>query len=88
MIIGALTEGDRPTIGLMVNQYEDERSQQIYFLLDKVGAWNFPFNDIVCSTTINSLMANIAKKNQTSRTDHFFIECRNIYQAEKHIAVE
>lgn len=50
---------------LMVNQYEDERSQQIYFLLDKSRSMKLPFNDMsLLDYSINSslAMANIAMK--------------------------
>lgn len=52
---------------LMVNQYEDERSQQIYFLLDKSRSMRLPFNDMsLLDYAINTtlVMSNIALKKQ------------------------
>jgi uncharacterized protein (DUF58 family) len=48
---------------LMVNQYEDERSQQVYFLLDKSRVMHMPFNDLsLLDYAINStvVLSNIA----------------------------
>ncbi|MBK8365593.1 MAG: DUF58 domain-containing protein [Bacteroidetes bacterium] len=52
---------------LMVNQYEDERSQQIYFLLDKSRSMRLPFHEMsLLDYAINTslVMANIALKKQ------------------------
>ena len=52
---------------LMVNQYEDERSQQIYFLIDKSRSMRLPFHDMsLLDYSINTslVMANIALKKQ------------------------
>lgn len=52
---------------LMVNQYEDERSQQIYFILDKSRSMRLPFNEMsLLDYAINTslVMANIALKKQ------------------------
>ena len=51
----------------MVNQYEDERSQQIYFLIDKSRSMRLPFHDMsLLDYSINTslVMANIALKKQ------------------------
>lgn len=48
---------------LMVNQYEDERSQQIYCVIDKSRSMRLPFNDLrLMDYAINTslVMANIA----------------------------
>lgn len=43
---------------LMVNQYEDERSQQVYFLLDKSRVTTMPFNGLsLMDYAINSCLA-------------------------------
>ncbi|MCB0522143.1 MAG: DUF58 domain-containing protein [Lewinellaceae bacterium] len=50
---------------LMVNQYEDERSQQIYCILDKSRVMKMPFNDLsLLDYAINTSLAicNIALK--------------------------
>jgi len=52
---------------LMVNQYGDERSQQIYFLIDKSRSMRLPFHDMsLLDYSINTslVMANIALKKQ------------------------
>lgn len=52
---------------LMVNQYEDERSQQIYFMIDKSRSMRLPFNEMsLLDYSINTslVMANIALKKQ------------------------
>lgn len=52
---------------LMVNQYEDERSQQIYFILDKSRSMRLPFHEMsLLDYAINTslVMANIALKKQ------------------------
>jgi uncharacterized protein (DUF58 family) len=48
---------------LMVNQYEDERAQQVYFILDKSRVMQMPFNGLtLLDYSINSILvlANIA----------------------------
>ncbi|MFN8165518.1 MAG: DUF58 domain-containing protein [Bacteroidia bacterium] len=48
---------------LMSNQYEDEKSQQVYFILDKSRSMGLPFNDLsLLDYSINTslVMANIA----------------------------
>lgn len=50
---------------LMVNQYEDERAQQVYCIIDKSRAMRLPFNDLsLMDYAINSTLAlsNIALK--------------------------
>jgi uncharacterized protein (DUF58 family) len=50
---------------LMVNQYEDERSQQVYCIIDKSRAMKMPFDDLsLLDYAINSSLAisNIALK--------------------------
>lgn len=50
---------------LMVNQYEDERAQQIYSILDKSRAMHMPFNDLsLLDYAINTslVLTNIALK--------------------------
>lgn len=52
---------------LMVNQYEDERAQQIYFIIDKSRSMRMPFNglsllDYSINTTLS--LANITLKKQ------------------------
>ncbi|MEO1260091.1 MAG: DUF58 domain-containing protein [Bacteroidota bacterium] len=43
---------------LMVNQYEDERSQQVYCLIDKSRAMKMPFNDLsLIDYAINTSLA-------------------------------
>ena len=43
---------------LMVNQYEDERSQQVYCLIDKSRAMKMPFNDLsLVDYAINTSLA-------------------------------
>ncbi len=52
---------------LMVNQYEDERSQQVYFILDKSRSMRLPFHEMsLLDYSINTslVMANIALKKQ------------------------
>ena len=52
---------------LMVNQYEDEKSQQIYFILDKSRSMRLPFHEMsLLDYAINTslVMANIALKKQ------------------------
>jgi uncharacterized protein (DUF58 family) len=48
---------------LMVNQYEDERCQQVYFLLDKSRVMHMPFDDLsLLDYAVNStvVLSNIA----------------------------
>ena len=50
---------------LMVNQYQDEKSQQIYCIIDKSRSMRMPFNDLsLLDYAINStlVMSNIALK--------------------------
>jgi len=52
---------------LMVNQYEDERAQQVYFIIDKSRSMRMPFNglsllDYAINTTLT--MANITLRKQ------------------------
>ncbi|MFN0032063.1 MAG: DUF58 domain-containing protein [Flavobacteriales bacterium] len=50
---------------LMVNQYEDERSQQVYMVLDKSRSMHMPFNGLSLldySVNTSLVLANIALK--------------------------
>ncbi len=79
---------------LMVNQYEDERAQQVYFIIDKSRSMRMPFNglsllDYAINTTLS--VANITLRKQDraglitfSKTIDTFIRAdRNYLQLKK-----
>ncbi|MFZ7115706.1 MAG: DUF58 domain-containing protein [Bacteroidota bacterium] len=72
---------------LMVNQYEDERSQQIYFILDKSRSMRLPFHEMsLLDYAINTslVMANIAlKKQDKAGLISFASEMETMIKAEK-----
>lgn len=71
---------------LMVNQYEDERAQQIYTVIDKSRAMKMPFNGMtLLDYAINSslVISNIAlKKNDRAGLITFAEKTDTIIQAE------
>jgi uncharacterized protein (DUF58 family) len=79
---------------LMVNQYEDERAQQIYFVIDKSRSMRMPFNGLsLLDYSINATLAlaNITLKKQDraglitfSTTINTFLKAdRNYFQIRK-----
>jgi uncharacterized protein (DUF58 family) len=56
---------------LMVNQYEDERSQQVYCILDKSRVMRLPFNELTLLCYLGDFQHYFAKKRQ-GRIVHFF----------------
>lgn len=72
---------------LMVNQYDDEKSQQVYFLIDKSRSMGLPFNDLsLLDYSINTtlVMANIAlKKSDKAGLISFGAKMESVQKAER-----
>ncbi len=72
---------------LMVNQFEDERAQQIYCMIDKGRAMHMPFNDLsLLDHAINTslVIANIAlRKHDKAGLISFAEKCDVFVKAEK-----
>lgn len=75
---------------LMVNQYQDEKSQQIYLVIDKGRTMQMPFNGLsLLDYSINASMALshiILKKGDRAGTMTFSKKMENIVPAEKKAA--
>ena len=72
---------------LMVNQFEDERAQQVYCIIDKGRAMHMPFNDLsLLDHAINTslVIANIAlRKHDKAGMISFAEKCDVFVKAEK-----